>query len=175
MWHCFLHVCIIKSVTATQTGRVQADAVNVRKLPQKLSLCVMSQQGGLFCERQKVETTKFPLQTDFHFSNWASELSSPPRNHQHWSDKSWPLSFQQLPDSPSIIDDSAPPPPQLPYFLSILQILHSSFFQTWPLLALQTPSAPASLSASHLHLSCMKSFNGVNQWENNRAVRRGSI
>lgn len=74
-----------------------------------MSLCVRSAHSSLLCEEDKVKDKKFPRQAKFHFSDWTTELSGPPRNQQCWQDKSWPLSFQREPDSLNYRWFSSPP------------------------------------------------------------------
>ena len=107
-----------------------------------------------FVREKRWRTESFLLQ--------AKVLTSegPPRNHiLRRQGKSRPLSSCRSSSQIHFNYKWVSPPP-----LHLL-IPHSSFFRSRPLLPLQTPPTPESLSASHLHFSCMKSFNGVNQWE----------
>lgn len=148
---------------------VHFNAIGIRKTI-KIQPCVLSctcnvTTGWLVLWERKVTNEKFPLQANFPFSNWISELSSTPEITDTGRIKADHCPFSRSQLSFNYRWFSSTPFLHLPSFPSSWCLILLSFSP----LPLQTPSA--SLSASHLHLSCMKSFNGVNQWENNGRAR----
>lgn len=127
-------------------------------------------------EKNWVKDKKFPLQATF-------TSPSEPQNYQVQPEITntgrikaghCPFSCSQLPFNYGWFSSLRPSLPR-----SLLSLLSSPFSWSLILLSLSPgrycPSEHLQRQRLFLHLSCMKSFNGVNQWENNGAARWGSI